>query len=275
MTVTLRFTAVAILSALFLCPFVSVQAPAQASAQTSLQDGLQLLHKMQTALGGADKIAAVHDYEETARAEIWNDAGTPMGEVRKRTRWMRSPNLLRIDQKGPRDTYVLYFDGGSGSGWEMLPDMKNTDKFKTTGEAIELVGGELKFAESYLSEFDLRVWLADRIPGFAVTSPAPNVVRIAHDGTASDITLDPTTWLPVKSAGVSLSDPDHPVPAEMRIEGWTEVAGVRFPTKRANYHSGVKLAEMTDEGVVRVNAGLTREELTAKPADFAPDIPGR
>jgi hypothetical protein len=80
-----------------------------------------------------------------------------MGEVRKRTRWMRNPNLLRVDQIGPRDTYVLYFDGDSGTGWEMLPDLKNNDKFKTTGEAIELIGGELKFAQNYLSGFDLTV----------------------------------------------------------------------------------------------------------------------
>jgi hypothetical protein len=271
MTATLRCAVFVILSAFFLGVRGSAQAPPQASSE----DGLRLLHRMQNALGGANKIAAIHDYEETVRSEVWNNAGVAMGEVRKRTRWVRSPNLLRLDQIGPRDTYVLYFDGGSGSGWEMLPDLKNTDKFKTTGEAIELVGGELKFAQNYLSGFDLKVWLADRIPGYSVTSPAENVVRIAHDGTASDLTLDPVTWLPVKSASVSLANPDQPVPAEMRIEGWTEVAGVRFPTKRANYHSGVKLAEETDEETIRVNAGLIPKDLAAKPADFAPDIPGR
>jgi hypothetical protein len=151
--------------------------------------------------------------------------------------------------------------------------MKNADRFKTAGEGIELVGGELKFAENYLSGFDLRMYLADRIPGYVVTSPAPNVVRIAHDGTATDFTLDPNTWLPIKTAGVSLANPDAPVPAEMRFEGWTEVAGVRFATKRANYHSGVKLAEETDQGTIRINAGLTPQQLAAKPADFAPDIP--
>jgi hypothetical protein len=274
MTVTPRLVGTAMLSAFFLCPYASVQAPAQSSPISS-QEGLQLLHKMQSALGGADKIAAIQDYEETTRAEIWNNAGTPMGEVRKRTRWMRNPNLLRVDQIGPRDTYVLYFDGNSGTGWEMLPDTKGTDKFKTTGEAIELVGGELKFAENYLSGFDLKVWLADRIPGCVVTSPAPNVVRIVHDGTASDITLDPSTWLPAKLASVSLANPDQPAPAEMRIEGWTEVAGVHFTTKRANYHNGVKLAEMTEEEAIRVNASLTLKELAARPADFAPDMPSR
>jgi hypothetical protein len=227
---------------------------------------------MQAALGGAEKIAAIHDYEETVRAETWNNDGTSLGEVRKRTRWMRSPNLIRLDQIGPRDTYVLYMDGGSRAGWELLPDFRNSDPFKTTGKPIELVGGELKFAANYLSGFQLNVWLADRLRGYTITSPAQNVLRIEHDGKADDFTLDPATWLPVKTSGVSLANPDRPVSTEMRYEAWTEVTGVRFPTKRANYHSGVKLGAIT-EASIRVNTGLTAQELGAKPADFAPDIP--
>jgi len=56
----------------------------------SSQDGLSLIHKMQQALGGADKIAAIRDFEQTVRAESWNgNTGRPHGEVRKRTRWVR------------------------------------------------------------------------------------------------------------------------------------------------------------------------------------------
>ncbi len=267
-----RHWAASLIVSAFLCFCVLERTPSQTLPQTSTREGLQLLHKMQTALGGADKIAAIHDYEETVRAETWNSNGTPLGEVRKRTRWMRSPNLLRLDQIGPRDTYVLYFDGSSGSGWEILPDLRNPDPFKTVGKSIELVGGELKFARNYLSGFQFNMWLADRTPGYMVTSPAPNVLRIERDGNATDFTLDPATWLPVKTAGVSLANPDRPVQAEMHYEAWTEVAGVRFPAKRANYHSGLKLGEIT-EAVIHVNVGLAPQALAAKPPDFAPDIP--
>jgi hypothetical protein len=244
----------------------------QASPRTSSAEGLRLIRKVQTALGGAEKIAAIQDYEETVQAKTWNSDGSPLGDVRKRTRWMRSPNVVRLDQIGPRDTYVLYYDGSSGSGWEMLPDLTNPDPLKTTGKAIALVGGELRFATNYLSGFQLNQWLADRAPGYTVTSPAPNVLRIEHNGNATDFTLDPATLLPVKSAGVSLANPDRPVQTEMHYQAWTTVAGIRFPTKRANYHNGLKLGEITD-AVIRVNAGLTVERLAAKPADFAPDIP--
>jgi hypothetical protein len=186
---------------------------------------------------------------------------------------MRNPNLLRLDQIGPGDTYVLYYDGTSGSGWEILPDVKGPDEFKTTGKAIALAGDELGFARRYLSGFQFNMWLADRTSGYTVTSPAANVLRIEHDGAASDFTLDPDTWLPVKTADLSLTNPDGPVAAEMRYDEWTEVAGVRFPTQRANYHNGVKLAEETTEEAIRVNAGLTPQKLAVKPADSAPDMP--
>jgi hypothetical protein len=258
----------------FLPAFASENPPSQAPLDRSTPEGLRLLHRLQNGLGGAEKIAAVHDFEETIRAEAWDGSGAPLGDVRKRTRWMRVPNLLRLDQRGPRGTYVLYFDGGANAGWEILPDLTSPDRFKTTGTAIELAGGELKFAKSYLSGFELDLWLADRIRGFTVTSPRPDVLRIEHDGNATDLTLDPVTSLPATSAGVSLADPDRPVPSEMRYQGWREITGVRFPTRRVNYHSGVKRGEVTTEDI-RVNVGLRPQDLAAKPAGFAPDIPRR
>src|SRR5262245_60804206 len=103
MSYTRRWTA-SLMASAFLCLCVPQKSPSQTLPHTSTAEGLQLLHKMQTALGGAEKIAAIHDYEETVLARTWNPNGSPLGEVRKRTRWMRSPNLLRLDQIGPRDT---------------------------------------------------------------------------------------------------------------------------------------------------------------------------
>ncbi len=254
--------------------FASERRPAQAPAERSEAQGLRLLHQLQVALGGAKRIAAIQDLDETIRAQAWDSAGGSLGDVRKRTRWMRTPNVLRLDQRGPRGTYVLYFDGGSGSGWEILPDLQGPDPYKTTGSAIELAGGELQFAKGYLSGFDINLRLADQIPGYKVTASTstPGVVRIEHGAGATDLTLDPVTGLPVKSAGVSLADPDRPVPAEMRFVEWKEISGVRFPTHRVNYLSGMKRGEVTTSGI-RVNVGLRQQDLAAKPGDFAPDIP--
>ena len=261
-----------LVAATVLAAFVSENPSSQTSPSSA--EGLLLLHKVQDALGGAKRLAAVRDFEETILAQAWDASGTSLGDVRKRTRWMKSPNLVRLDQRGPRGTYVLYFEGGSNSGWEILPDLSGPDPFKTTGTAIALAGGELQFAMAYLSGFELNLWLADQIPGYRVSSSTPNVLRIEHGARATDFTLDPASNLPLRSAGVSLADPDHPVPGEMRYQEWTEISGVRFPTHRANFLSGVKRGEVTT-GDIRVNAGLRAQDLAATPADFAPDIPVR
>jgi len=263
---TLVFTFLAITT---LPAFVSDRVPAPASPQTSDAEGLRLLHQLQNALGGAARIAAVRDYEEVIRAEAWDGSGASLGEVRKRTRWMKTPNAIRLDQRGPRGTYVLYFDGASG--WEILPDLQGSDRFRTTGTAIPLAGGELQFAKGYLSGFELNLWLSDQMPGYKVTSPAPHVLRIEHPAGATDFTLDPNTGVLLKSASVSLADPNRPVPAEMRYDEWKEVSGVRFPTHRVNYQSGIKRGEVTTADI-RVNGGLRPQDLAAKPADFAPDV---
>ena len=157
----------------------STELSQQPSSRRSDPDGLRLLHQLQDALGGAKNIAAVHDFEETIRAEAWDASGGALGEVRKRTRWIRTPNVVRLDQRGPRGTYVLYFDGGSRSGWEILPDLKSPDLFKTTGSAVALTGGELQFAQGYLTGFELNLWLADQLPGYRVTSSTRDVLQLS------------------------------------------------------------------------------------------------
>ena len=164
-------TLVSFLLPLLLCSPLFSQTADRPEAKGA-DDGLLLFHKMQAALGGADKIASVRDFEQEVRAESWNGTtGQSIGEVRKRTRWIR-PNHLRVDQIGPGSTYVLYCDGTTG--WEILPG---------TTQAVELTGGELAFAQRYVESFRLKTWIADRDPRNRITSPSSNVVRVS-DGVA-------------------------------------------------------------------------------------------
>jgi hypothetical protein len=228
-------------------------------------DGLQLFHKMQKALGGADKIAAIREFEQQVRAQSWNgNTGRLIEDVTKRTRWIR-PNYLRVDQVGPGSTYVLYFDGKSG--WEILPGTQNV---------IELAGGELTFAQNYVRTFTLNLWLADRDPTFRISSPSPNVVRIA-DGDLShqhDITLDPASWLPVKTNTMSGADPAQPVPREEVVTEWETVQGIRFARHWTVFRSRLKVAEATLE-FTKLNGGLKLEDLAAKPGDSKPVLSSR
>jgi hypothetical protein len=243
-----------------LAAVLAASAIALAAADPSKDDGgLALFHKMQAALGGADKIAAIQDFEQQQRAVAINgNTGERMGEVIKRTRFVR-PSSVRVDQVGPGSTYVLYFDGKSG--WEVLPGAT---------AAIPLEGGELEFAQGYVRGYRLNVWLADRNPIWKVSSPSDRVVRIS-DGDVShqlDFVLD-AAFLPAKTASITLSDPAHPVPSEEVVSEWETIAGVRLPRKSRFYRAGHLVAEGTAEQT-KINQGLKLEDLSAKPADFKP-----
>ena len=229
------------------------------SSSAVAQNALTLFHKMQDALGSVKKIAGVRDLEQDARAQTWDgNTGRFLGEVRKRTRWIR-PNLLRVDQIGPGSTYVLYFDGTAG--WEILPG---------TQSAVELTGGELEFARKYVRDFALTIWLADRNPVYTITSPGPNVVRISDGNVAHqvDVTLDPVSSLPVKTASLSLADPAHPTASETITTEWEVVNGIRFPRRWIFLRSGVRVAEATVH--TKVDNGLKAADLAAKPEDSRP-----
>ena len=221
------------------------------------QTGEELLHRMQQALGGAEGIAGIHDYDQIVHAQTWDRKGKPIRQVRKRTRWIR-PDRLRLDQVGPGDTYALYFDGTFG--WEILPGKRLAD----------LSGGELEFARKYLSGFALNVWLADRNPAYHIASPARNVLRISE----IDITLDPASWLPVKQNSISLADPAHPQASETQIKEWMTVERIKFPRRLWIFHDGVRLADITSEDI-QLNRGLRPEDLARKPADLNPVLAGR
>lgn len=229
------------------------------------QDGVVLLRKMQQALGGADKIAAIRDFDETVSAQIFTAQGAATGAtVSKRTRWIR-PNILRLDQVGPGDTYLLYFDGTGG--WEILPNKVYA----------ALAGTELQFAKGYLRGLDLHVWLADRDPQLTSTSPAPNVIEFAdgaNQGKKMEFTLDPATLLPMKESTIVISDAGQPIAQEMHLEEWRAVDGVLFPHRMINLHDGVKRAEITVESV-KTNGGMSPADLAFRPANLAPVMAGK
>lgn len=190
---------------------------------------------------GADKIAAIHDLDWTVRADTFDHEGKLIGVVTKRTRWIR-PNFLRLDQMGPGDTYVLYFDGTQG--WEILPDKPGVR---------DLVGEELDFAKRYLSGFMLNLWVADRMGGYTITSPSANVIGFSLSGNTPHINLDPTTWLPADTSE------------------WMTVQGVRFPARSLNSHKNDGSADIRTQKVV-FNSALDPRDLDAKPDDLKPQI---
>jgi hypothetical protein len=135
-----------------------------------------------------------------------------------------------------------------------------------------LAGGELKFAQDYLSGLNLNLWLADRDPSRVITSSGPNVIVVSTKGDSSqgsEIALDPVTFLPVKETDISHSDSNHPVPSETRLEQWRTIDGVKFPQRITKFQSGRKLAEITVEQI-KLNGGIKAGDLAIKPPDLKP-----
>ena len=80
---------------------------------------------------------------------------------------------------------------------------------------------------------------------------------------------DPVTFLPAKETDISLSDPNHPVSSESRLEEWQAIGGVKFPQRITKFHSGRKVAEITVEQT-KLNIGIKAGDLTIKPSDLTP-----
>jgi|SRR5689334_3672034 hypothetical protein len=109
---------------------------------------------------------------------------------------------LRLDQTGPGDTYVLFFDGTSGC--KILPDRNATGK--TDGRAIDLVGSELQFAKDYVTGWIFNSWLAGlpklssdpqpwQMPSFSM--PGPWKRRTTSDTFLRATGKNPSTVIPV------------------------------------------------------------------------------
>jgi hypothetical protein len=226
------------------------------------QNGLPLFHRMQTALGGREKINAVRAFEQCVRANAWDDAGKYHGVVYKRTRWIK-PDIVRLDQIGMGDTYVLFFDGKAG--WEILPDKGFT----------QLAGGELEFAQGYAQGVDVMGWLADDDVDTVFTSSASNVVSLSTKGNAlhrTDITLDPTTFLPMSESTISLTDAGHPLQTKRReFSKWRNFQGVKFPRRIVNFHGAARVADIRMLKI-KINDIMSVKDLAIEPQNKQPQM---
>jgi hypothetical protein len=225
------------------------------------QNGLYLFLKMQKALGGRGRIEAVRYFEQCVRAETWDNEGKPYGTVYKRTRWLR-PNVLRLDQVGPGNSYVLYFNGVAG--WEILPDKG----------LVQLGGDELNYARAYLSGMDLNSWLADGDSRNIFAASSYNVITIStkdDDSSKTEITLNPQTFLPLKETVISISKGGRVVTKSRQFQEWETFQGIRFPRRIINFHGDKKLADMRLREI-KLGGRTIAEDLATRPKGLSPEM---
>ena len=215
----------------------------------SIAKGKQLLHRMQTAMGGADKLASIKDTDWSADVSL--QAG-PGGSMKAKQRnLLLLPNLLRQEQELPFGKMTVYSDGKTG--WMAAPQGVRP----MNAAIVRQVQGEL-----FRNLFTLA--LSGRDPSRTVSAVGDDAVEISDKaGDRARLVLDPNTGLPAKEVyqGEGMG---HPAEIEENFSDWRDVSGIKVPFRISITQGGRKSTEITVTDY-KLNTGLKPEDLSKKP----------
>jgi zinc protease len=214
------------------------------------EKGKQLLERVQQAVGGTDKLAAVKDMVEVAAFHLDPSArGTDM----KRTDQWLAPSYFREDTQLPFGKISLYADGKTG--WMANPQGSSP-----------LPPEQMKPVRNKLLKLYFAMLLSDRLPGRTVTPAADGALDISDEqGDTVRLFIDQKTGLPAKVQYKTPAMGDQPPSTiDETFDGFEEVNGIKAPNHLTIVQNGHKYAEVTIESL-KINTGLKPEELNKKP----------
>lgn len=223
---------------------------ASASADSaSIEKGKRLLKKVQESAGGADKLAAVHDFEQKVDFQVSQSAGGM--KVIQVNRWL-SPSSFRQESVLPFGKMTVFFDGTSG--WMVTP--------QGSGPLPE---AQIKQIREGLFRAYFRLLLSDRAADRTVNLAGENELEIsAKGGPAVRLFVDAKTGLPLKQTYRSAQPQGPPAAIEETFADFRDVQGIKVPHKISIVQNGNKFAEVTVQEF-KINTGLTPEALSKKP----------
>jgi len=200
--------------------------------------GTALLQKMQQAMGGADKLAAVKDVTYNAEVTIFTP-GAAMKAKQKNSYVF--PSSLRQELEAPFGKQVVYSNGVGG--WIMSPQ----GMLAMTPPVLKQVQGEV---------FRVLLHLAV-CSDCAINATGENSVELTgKNGETARVEIDPRTGLPLKLwfDGSTVNE----------YSAWTDANGLRTPSHWTVTRDGTKFAESNVLGY-QINSGLTDQELSKRP----------
>lgn len=222
------------------------QEVAKADGQ-SLARGKQLIQKLQTAVGGAAKLAAVKDYSHTADVAILS---APGGLKVKQSVKVLLPQI-RYEQVLPFGSVVVYSDG-KGGGFMSSP--QGTAALPPQGA---------KQLQDELFRLPMSLWLSDQAADRQVNATGPDTFEITDkQGNWAKIQLN-GEGLIAKLTFKSM-DMSGPVDSEATYSDWKDVDGVKLPFKMSISQKGKVAAEVTFSEY-KLNSGLKAEDVGKKP----------
>jgi hypothetical protein len=205
--------------------------------------GKALLAKLSTALGGADKLAAVKDATQTATVQLDQTAGGL--KISQTSEWL-APNHFRQENILPFGKIATYSDGAKG--WAAAPQ------------------GTVPIPPAQLAQVNFEVFrLLFRLPlgDDRVVSAAGQKLTVSDkDGRSVTLTLDPATGLPLSESYVAPGSGGAAV--EEVYSDWKESGGIKTPRVITISQAGKHFADVTVTGVT-FNSGLTAEQITKQP----------
>lgn len=223
------------------------KAPSGPVSEAGRQRGVELLHKMAQAMGGAEKLAAIKDVR--VQADVSISAGPGAMKAKQRNSYVE-PGAMRQDIELPFGKQSVFF--ADNKGWIAAPqgvqDMPAPVQKQMQGEIFR------------------QIWvlpLSDRAPDRVINSTAPNVVEISDpQGNAAKLQLD-ASGLPQKIS-YDTDSGNGPVSIEESFRDWRDVNGIKIPYQATILQGGKKFADVSVTEFT-INAGLKTEELSKKP----------
>ena len=225
---------------------LTIPEPKQETAKSdasSVAHGRELLQRAQQAMGGAEKLAAIHDISESL--EFAMDASAGGIKMKQRNRYLL-PTYFRQDLELPFGKISTYSDGKTG--WQMTPQGQQP----MPPQVVQQIRGVLFRNLAH-------ALLADRDSSLKVNAVADDTVEISGDGHVLKLQFDVSTGLPVKE-----SYQEGPAAVEEALSEWRDAAGVKLPYKKTIVQGGKHFADITIQEY-QVNSGIKPEELSQKP----------
>jgi zinc protease len=208
--------------------------------------GKKLLQRVQQAVGGSDKLAAVHDYRRAADYQL--DPSRPISFAKEVEQWI-APSYMRQDLTAAAGGMLIYSDGKIG--------------YTSTPAGSGPAGGaQLRQIKGDLFRSWFQFLLSDRIAGRTVSGIDDRTVEISDGYSTARLVVSPDTGLPERVLYQSYAPGSPPAATEEIYSDYRELAGVRVPYKVVMMENGKKLADVTVTSF-RVNNGLKVEDLAA------------
>ena len=224
------------------------KAEATPANSATLAKGKELLQRVQQALGGTDKLAAIKDVQFHADLEVFTPGATMKV---KQTNSFIAPSTIRQDNELPFLKQSVYFDGTSG--W--LAGMQGVQTLPPP--VIKQVQGEA-FRE--LAALVMSDRAADRTVNYA----GDGAVDISSkDGQSARLTVDEKSGLPAK-LGYQQGAGEGGNAVEEIFSDWRDVNGIHLPYQWTIMQGDKKFAALTVQDY-KINSGLTADVLGKKP----------